>query len=64
LLSAIVFVKDGNKEQFLKYRNIGNTQHKKNQFILMIKRKFPDAKHINWYRKSDKVFLYRDTIAR
>jgi len=60
LLTAIVYCseKQVNGEQFLKYRNISDTDTAISTFLLFAA-KFPSAEYVNFYRKKDRTFKQR-----
>jgi hypothetical protein len=59
-LTAIVYcsVPQVNGNNFLKYRNISDTDKAKGKFLLFAA-KFPGAEYVNWYDKKTKAFIER-----
>lgn len=56
-VSAIVCDGIGNDAKFLKYRNI--QKPKRAEFEQFIKKRFPGARYVNYYERSDKTFIER-----
>lgn len=65
-LTAIVYTakkEPGTKSQFLKYRNIKNTEKSRASFINSMKKKFASAEHVNFYdRETEEFFLQVEIV--
>lgn len=63
LMTAIIFctVPQVNGSQFLKYRNIKDTDADMKKFILFAN-KFPGAAYINLYDKRTRLFIRRENL--
>lgn len=63
LLTAIVHTSEPqiNGKQFLKYRNISDTETARRKFIKFAAG-FPGAQYVNWYDRFTKQYLGRDYI--
>lgn len=63
LLTAIIYcqVPQVNGSQFLKYRNIKDTEAHRRRFV-QFAAKFPGAKYVNWYNKKPRQYIGREYI--